>query len=79
MNRKRLTRAVAQFPEVTVYEFEPKLKQLRPLRRASLSEADINLFAQKADDQRQRVSPSPEPSPALEPASKPDESPFVVG
>ena len=79
MNRKYPTCAVAEFPEVTVYEFEPKLKQLRPMRRASLSEADINTFVQESDAQRQKPSPHPESPAELESVSRPDESTFVAG
>jgi glycosyltransferase involved in cell wall biosynthesis/predicted phosphodiesterase len=52
INRKRPTCAVAEFPNVTVYEFDPKSKQLRPLRRASMSESDIDMFVQQMENEQ---------------------------
>ncbi|MEO1618924.1 MAG: glycosyltransferase [Planctomycetota bacterium] len=60
INRKRPTCAVAEFPDVTVYEFECKSKQLRPLRRASMSESDIHSFIQQSDDNKQLQRSLPE-------------------
>lgn len=47
INRKYPTCAVAQFPHVTVYQFESKSNQLRPLWRASLSEPDVDAFVSR--------------------------------
>ena len=53
INRKRPTCAVAEFPHVTVYAYDSKSKQLRPLRRASMSLSDVELFVQQTDENGQ--------------------------
>ena len=48
VNRQHPTCVVAQFPEVSVFRFHTKSKQLLPLRRASLPETDVDAFIESS-------------------------------
>ena len=49
INRKHPTCVVAEFPQVTVFQYEAKPGQLRPLRRSSLSGTDVEAFVKRTD------------------------------
>lgn len=57
INRKRPTCAVAQFPNVTVYQFDSKSQQMRPFSRTSLTKSDVDAFVQRKqlDEQNERA------------------------
>ncbi len=49
INRKHPTCVVAEFPHVTLYQFESKSQLLRPLRKVGLSRLEVNAFVERSN------------------------------